>query len=112
MYKCSECGCEFENPAVSREYHGLEYGYEEKMVCPNCGEGIRDEDQGTPCKICGEEQFNSSGICEWCLDEARGMLMVDFNHFTNASIMDMIDLFTEAIEMIYVEEKAKERRTK
>lgn len=104
MYKCEECGCIFEEPMFNREYHGLEYGYEEYGVCPNCGE--RGYKEGTPCKTCGEEQFGD-GFCEWCLDEAVGMLKVDFNHFIKADKMDLIDLFDYAIDTIYVEYKTQ-----
>ena len=104
MYKCEECGFVFEEPMINREYHGLEYGYEEYGVCPNCGE--RGYKEGKPCQICGEEQYDD-GICEWCLDEAVGMLMVDFSHFVDADVMDLIDLFEKAIDTIYVQENKR-----
>lgn len=38
MYKCKECGAEFEEFKTVTETHGLEYGpFEELSVCPNCG---------------------------------------------------------------------------
>lgn len=109
MYKCNNCGCEFEEPRESREYHGLDYGYETFWVCPNCGDN--DYNEAKVCDICGGEHFGDDNICEWCLAEAIGELrMLHKTNYTNVDIFDFIDLFTMAIDNIYVEERSKRRK--
>lgn len=105
MFKCMDCGCEFEEPAVSREYHGLEYGYEERYSCPNCGGPDYKDSQ--PCDICGDYAWESC-FCKNCREEAKDMLKIDLNHFIpQARMSDIIDLFTEALDELYVEERSK-----
>lgn len=106
MYKCNECGYVFEKPIESREYHGLDYGYESFYVCPNCGETDYNEDHY--CTICGEKHFGENDWCEWCLADAIGKLKVMFEEY-EAQTEDLIDLFTEALEAIYLEERRKKR---
>ena len=37
MYKCRECGCEFDEPRTYYENHGFTYGPSERFtVCPHC----------------------------------------------------------------------------
>lgn len=108
MYRCEECGCEFEEPMVIREHHGLDYGYEEMCVCPNCGESGYKEAE--PCTVCGENCYDSSGFCECCRDEAVDMLRIDFNHFGDQRITDMIDLFTVALDKLYVDERMAKKK--
>ena len=37
MFKCRECGCEFDEPHVYYESHGFDYGPREKWSeCPHC----------------------------------------------------------------------------
>ena len=44
MYRCNWCECEFEEPSISVETHGLDTPpYEEISVCPNCGDTDFDE---------------------------------------------------------------------
>lgn len=44
MYKCNECGYEFEYPEIQIETHGLDTPpYEEIRVCPYCGDNNIDE---------------------------------------------------------------------
>ena len=100
MYKC-ECGCEFDEPKYNREYHGLEYGYEEIAVCPRCGG--TDIDEGKPCKTCGEETFNDH-YCDNCMGDAKAMLRSDFKYF-KAPISELVDLFNYALDEIYVEDR-------
>ena len=104
MFKCMDCGCEFEEPMEVREHHGLDYGYETLYVCPNCGE--TDYEEGIPCDICGEVAYKSN-YCECCKEEAKEMIKVDFNHFGKANIMDLINLFNEVLDELYVEERSK-----
>lgn len=104
MFKCNDCGCEFETPEWSKEFHGLEYGYEINRYCPNCGS--EDYIEGMPCDICGELAYGSD-YCECCKDEAKKMLKIDFNHFGKAKMRDLIDLFNEVIDELYVEERSK-----
>lgn len=104
MFKCMDCGWEFEEPKVNREYHGLEYGHEDRCYCPNCGS--EDYKEGKACGICGEYAYDGD-YCECCMDEAKDMLKVDFNHFGRQRRLDMIDLFTQALDKLYVEERSK-----
>lgn len=109
MFKCRDCGCEFEEPKAYEENHG-EGLWETMHACPNCGSNDYVEERA--CEICGEKHFNDSNYCEWCLSDAISMIRIDFSHFTGAKVMDLVDLFTEAIDAIYVDEKLKERSGK
>lgn len=106
MFKCMDCGLEFEEPKVNREYHGLEYGHEDRCYCPNCGSD--DYREGKACVICGEYAYEED-YCENCMDTAKKYLMVDMGsgEFTGAKKLDMIDLFQIALDKLYVEERSK-----
>lgn len=106
MFKCMDCGYEFDTPDTLKERHGLDYGYEEWDCCPMChSTEIRE---GRDCEICGEVIFEGN-FCEDCRNEAKEMLKIDIQHFTadGHRLSDVIDLFTEVIDEIYVEERIK-----
>lgn len=107
MFRCNDCGCTFEEPNVYYENHGLDYGAEKMNECPNCHS--TDYEDSTTCSICGEYAWGSD-FCECCRDEAVDMLKIDFNHFGNQNIFDMIDLFTEALDKIYVNERMARKK--
>jgi len=104
MFKCEDCGAVFEEPAVSREYHGLEYGYEERGHCPNCGSD--DYTNSKVCDICGEPAWGSD-YCEDCKEKAKEFLKIDFGYFESTSVEDLLDLFNEALDDLYVEERRR-----
>ncbi len=55
MFKCNECGFEFEEPRVVYETHGLDTPpYERWYLCPNCGESSFEEIEMVECSHCGE----------------------------------------------------------
>jgi len=104
MFKCMDCGCVFEEPKTTIEYHGLDYGYESQRSCPNCGS--TDYKDSVACDICGEEAWGSC-YCENCKSETRAMLKTDFNYFIKQGRMtDIIDMFTEVLDDLYVEERS------
>ncbi len=105
MFKCNDCGCIFEEPEQTREYHGLDYGYENQNSCPNCGS--TDYEDSVSCDICGDYAWGSC-YCDNCKGNAKDMLKIDFGHFAGARMTDLIDLFNESLDELYVEE----RRTK
>ena len=107
MFKCNDCGCEFDTPETTREFHGLDYGYENQYSCPNCGG--TDYEDSTPCTICGENAWGSD-FCECCRDEAMDMLRIDFKSFGDQRMNDMIDLFTEALDKLYVDERRAKKK--
>ena len=38
MFKCRECGCEFDEPHTYEERHGFTHGpFEKWSECPQCG---------------------------------------------------------------------------
>lgn len=44
MYKCHDCGSEFEQPYQYKENHGFMDGWAEIFtVCPDCGSGRFEE---------------------------------------------------------------------
>ena len=52
MYRCEVCGCEFDDPKVAYETHGLDHPpYEKIYLCPSCGsedyEEVEDDEEGT-----------------------------------------------------------------
>lgn len=77
MYKCDNCGCEFEEPYKLQEDTGEIFN-----VCPDCKE--TDYYELETCKICGE-YFNQdelwNGMCEQCLKDEfevhRGLKFVE-----------------------------------
>lgn len=104
MFKCMDCGCTFEEPETTREFHGLDYGYENQYSCPYCGS--TDYEDSVGCSICGNWAWGSC-FCEDCKREAKKMLKVDFGYFTSAKMDDLIDLFNESLDELYVEERRK-----
>lgn len=107
MFKCNDCGCEFESPVEGREYHGLEYGFETTYHCPNCGSN--DYNAGKVCTICGEKHFGDDPYCEWCLADAIGEIRTLFAGYKVKDVFKLIDLYTGAVDSIYVEERSKRR---
>lgn len=74
MYKCTECGCEFEEPRERKSLlcvlDGVPY-FETLSVCPECG---GDCEEACQCDICGEYHFEDDledGICESCIDKYK-----------------------------------------
>lgn len=106
MFKCMDCGCEFEEPKVNREYHGLEYGHEDRCYCPNCGS--EDYKEGHACDICGDEAFEED-YCDNCIETAKQYINTDFlsGDYIGARRSDLIDLFQIALDKLYVEERSK-----
>lgn len=104
MYKCMDCGCEFEEPNFHNEYHGLDYGAEKMYECPNCGS--TDYEDSNLCDICGKYAWGSC-FCESCKETAKEMLRIDFGSFAGARMMDLIDLFNESLDDLNVEERSK-----
>lgn len=49
MYRCLECGEEFEEPAEHEEFHPEVHASEYWSICPHCGgdifEEIKDEEE-------------------------------------------------------------------
>ena len=103
MFKCENCGLIFDEPKEIHENHG-EGIWEVMYVCPNCGEGGQIESK--PCDICGNDAFESC-FCDDCMAVAKESLRVDFGQFPNSKFRDLIDLFTEALDELYVEERSK-----
>lgn len=111
MFKCKDCGCEFEEPRSYREYHGLDYGYETLWECPNCGSG--DYNPSRACPICGEEHFSDDPFCEWCLSDAKGVVLYEYEkvkiRYPRLKIDDFIELYEIALDDIKYEERSKEK---
>lgn len=106
MYKCEDCGHEFEEPLILKERHGLDYGYEEIPVCPACMSS--EYTKGTDCPICGEVSYKNHGFCDECMDEAKKLIREDFESLPPAHMSDLIDLLTNAVDEVYTEERRKE----
>lgn len=106
MFKCKDCGCEFEEPKEIIEYHGLDYGYEKLYGCPHCGGG--DYEESTTCDICGEPSW-SGCFCDKCKDDVKFMLKIDFRYFDNAKMEDLFDLFSESLDEMRDDFKRSER---
>ncbi len=108
MFKCNNCGLEFEEPKAYRESHGLEHGWEELYCCPNCGEA--DYDEATECQICGEPVFGER-FCKDCMDRATEFIKLDYKSIKTdhpaVRLTDLTDLFSEALDAVYVEERSK-----
>ena len=106
MFKCRDCGCEFEEPSEHREYHSLDYGYETFFECPNCRS--YDYTPSKECPICGNDHYGDEPFCEWCIADAEGELRTAFERY-NGSTDDLIDLFQRALDNIYIAERRRNR---
>ena len=60
MFKCLECGAEFEEPEELMEPHG-----EIRTACPHCGSD--DVEAGNACELCGA--YTDAILCDSCWDE-------------------------------------------
>lgn len=116
MFKCKDCGCEFDEPAVwyddpSPVGVGLPSGAYVYTECPKCGSG--DYTEGKACPICGEEHFGDDPYCEWCLSDAKGVVLYEYEkakiRYPRLKIDDFIELYEIAIDNIKYEERSKEK---
>ena len=55
-------------------------------------------------------RYTDDPYCEWCLAEAVGELRAIFKHKPDVDIFDMIELYTGAVDAIYVEERKNEMK--
>ena len=70
MYICKECKCEFENPAVIKEKHGLENPPFEKLyVCPRCKSTDYKLTKTQYCHCCGAKL--PAHLTDYCSDACR-----------------------------------------
>lgn len=74
MYRCLDCGCEFDRPASHREKTGVitDGGFQEIIkinVCPVCHSGVYYP--VVTCSICGEKYEAGKG-CPKCRANLRG----------------------------------------
>ena len=64
MYKCLDCGMEFEAPSIWTEPHG-----EEVSGCPTCGGAYEKLKECEACmRLCLKEELHN-GLCESCIME-------------------------------------------
>lgn len=62
MYKCLDCGCEFDDPNYIKESHGELYPH-----CPSCGGGNFTEIEDFKCDACfGIKESIDDHWCEEC----------------------------------------------
>lgn len=85
MYRCTQCGAEFEEPRYIEErdpsYEGGIYG---SQVCPDCGSD--DIEEGAVCGLCNMA-FTDGEFCEDCKREVWARLMaIVRENFTDAEI--------------------------
>lgn len=67
MYKCDNCGAEFDYPDITRDFVSEYFGQpvtHMKTVCPVCGRD--DFEEMDTCDICGEHIPSGEGICDNC----------------------------------------------
>lgn len=100
MFRCEDCGAEFEEFAKSRESHGEVWN-----VCPMCGSS--DWKESAICEICGDRTYNKR-FCDDCMRDAKKLIRSNFTHMPSGHLSDLIDLFTEALDAVYIEERRKE----
>lgn len=75
MYKCLNCGEEFETPGVVKERMPDYWGspaYQDFEVCPCCG---GDFEKMYKCDFCGEWTVNADWICDDCMETAKTTMM-------------------------------------
>ncbi len=70
MYKCLDCGCEFDDPNYIKESHGELYPH-----CPSCGGGNFTEIEDFKCKAClGIKAEIDEEWCEECKTVVRQIM--------------------------------------
>lgn len=104
MYKCEECGAEFEyeDMVVWTEPHG-----ERMRGCPHCKKST-DILESRDCEVCGEQHYNSNGFCDSCMRDAKKLIRDNLKHLYPGHFRDLMDLLSYAIDEVYTEERAKE----
>lgn len=91
MYRCNDCGADFEKPKIERD------DWEEYYVCPRCGSEELDEMQ--PCAVCGNPAYLGETLCNACKVEFANMVddfvktMCERFSFTRGEAIDMIGEF-------------------
>ena len=79
MYKCLECGFEFEEPKFEKESYGQEFGY-----CPHCGSSEYHDTDLLKCSVCGEMiEDPTECYCEDCKHETRVVVTDAFTKLAN-----------------------------
>ncbi len=64
MYRCTDCGSEFEYVEVVFETHGLSTPpYERIKRCPNCHSRNYEEKRNTHCRFCGSKLRGEGDYC-------------------------------------------------
>ena len=96
MYKCLDCGHEFEDPKFERESYGQEFGY-----CPHCGSSAYRDTDLLKCSVCGEMMEDPDECyCEDCKHETRVVVtdaFSDIAHLTDLTLGSAWRAYKDAV---------------
>lgn len=98
MYRCMDCGAEFDKPRVIRESYGQEFAY-----CTNClSENIEDIED-LKCEACEDGYVDYKGE-KWCHEcksitaQAMHDVILKTARETNLSISNIVDAIEDLMD--------------
>ena len=109
MYRCNNCGAEFENPRMMVESHGEKLGH-----CPNCLDIDYTDIETLHCDACEDGYVEYKGE-RWCADckratiQAMNQAVLGAVHITGATISTAVNTMQDVM-MGHVIETRQDRQ--
>lgn len=109
MYRCNNCGAEFENPRMMVESHGEKLGH-----CPNCLDIDYTDIEELHCDACEDGYVEYKGE-RWCTDckratiQAMNQAVLGAVHITGATISTAVNTMQDVM-MGHVIETRQDRQ--
>ena len=97
MYRCNNCGAEFENPRMMVESHGEKLGH-----CPNCLDTDYTDIEELHCDACEDGYVEYKGE-RWCTDckratiQAMNQAVLGAVHITGATISTAVNTMQDVM---------------
>ena len=105
MYRCNNCGAEFENPRMMVESHGEKLGH-----CPNCLDIDYTDIETLHCDACEDGYVEYKGE-RWCADckratiQAMNQAVLGAVHVTGATISTAVNTMQDVMMGHVIETK-------
>ena len=105
MYRCNNCGAEFENPRMMVESHGEKLGH-----CPNCLDIDYTDIEELRCDACEAGYVEYKGE-RWCADckratiQAMNQAVLGAVHITGATISTAVNTMQDVMSGHEIETK-------
>lgn len=105
MYRCNNCGAEFEQPRMMVESHGEKLGH-----CPNCLDVDYTDIEELHCDACEDGYVEYKGE-RWCTDckratiQAMNQAVLGAVHVTGATISTAVNTMQDVMKGHVIETK-------